>query len=176
MQSSEEIRRRDRFAALLLLILISALGLALVLRRSVFDDVDAPERRARLQHEAIEFDRFSARRERSAEGDRLTVALRLRTTMGVSLPCYVFVLARNDQAAPKLWAIWPPQPPGAAVTTGGHFSSSSPTTGQPFTLTDRWERITATIPHPPGGLTFDGVEVYVVDPDGRILLARPFKV
>ncbi len=174
--STEEIRRRDRLAAVLLLILISALGVALLLRRSVFDDVDVSARRARVQHEAIEFDRFSARRERSAEGDRLTVALRLRTTMGVSLPCYVFVLARNEQTTPKLWGIWPPQPPGAAVTSGGHFNSSSPTTGQPITLTDRWERITATIPHPPGAVAFDGVEVYVVDPDGRILLARPFKV
>jgi hypothetical protein len=170
--SREEIRRRDRVAALLLLILIVALGVALLVRRY---DTEAPAQQARMQHEAIEFDRFSARRERSAEGDRLTIALRLRTTMGVSLPCYVFVLARNDQVTPKVWAIWPPQPPGAAVTAGGHFNSTSPGTGQPVTLSDRWERITATIPHPPG-TTFDGVEVYVVDPDGRILLARPFKV
>lgn len=174
MQTRADIRRRDRLAALVLLVLITALAVALVLRRSVFDDADVLER-ARL-HEAIEFGRVSARRERSAEGDRLTVIMRLRTTMGVSLPCYVFVLARNDQATPKLWAIWPPQTPGSAVSTGGHFNGSSPGTGQAVTLTDQWERIAATIPQPSGGPPFDDIEVYVVDPDGRILLARPFKV
>jgi hypothetical protein len=174
MQTRADIRRRDRVAALVLLVLIAALTLALVLRRSVFDDVDVLES-AKL-HQAIEFGRLSARRERSAEGDRLTVIMRVRTTMGVSLPCYVFVLARNDQATPKQWAIWPPQAPGAAVSAGGHFNSSSPMTGHPVTLTDQWERIAATIPQPNAGPPFDDIEVYVVDPDGRILLARPFKV
>jgi hypothetical protein len=176
MPSREDIRRRDRFAALVLVILIAALALAILLRRSVFEDVERSAAVPRVQHEAIEFDRFSARRERSAEGDRLTVTMRLRTTMGVSLPCAVFVLARNDQSSPKLWAIWPPQPPGSAVSAGGHFSGTSPGTGYAVTLTDQWTRITATIPHPSGTVTFDAVEVYVVDPEGRILLARPFRV
>lgn len=176
MSTADDIRRRDRLAALLLLVLIAALGVALILRRSVFEDLDRPAQRARLQHDAIEFERFSARRERSAEGDRLSLSLRLRTSQNVSLPCYVFVVARNDQAAPKLWAIWPPQPPGPAISGGGHFHGGSPSTGYAVTLSDQWERINATVPHPSGGLTYDTVEVYVVDPEGRILLARPFRV
>lgn len=173
--SREEIRRRDRFAALLLLIVISALALALLVRRSMLEGLDVAPQRARRQHDAIEADRFSARRERSAEGDRLTVVVRLRTTMNVSLPCYVFVLARNDQVTPRIWGIWPPEA-SAAVTGGGHFNSTASTTGYPVTLSEQWERITATIPHPPGGVTFDAVELYIVDREGRIVLARPFKV
>ena len=176
MPTRADVRRRDRFAALLLLVLIVALGVALVLRRSLLEDGDRLAQRARLQHEAIEFDRFSARRERSAGGDRLSVSLRLRTSMSVSLPCYVFVVARNDQTSPKLWAIWPPQPAGPAITAGGHFHGASPTSGFAVTLSDDWARINATVPHPSGGATFDTVEVYIVDPEGRILLARPFRV
>jgi hypothetical protein len=176
MSTADDIRRRDRLAALLLLVLIAALGAALILRRSVFEDLDRPAQRARLQHDAIEFDRFSARRERSAEGDRLSISLRLHTSMGVSLPCYVFVVARNDQVSPKLWAIWPPQPPGPAITAGGHFHGAAPASGYAVTLSDQWERINVTVPQPNGGATFDTVEVYIVDPDGRILLARPFRV
>jgi len=175
MANREDIRRRDQFAALLLLVLIGALGVALILRRSMLDDV-SPADQSRPQHDAIEFDRFSARRERSAEGDRLSVSLRLRTTQSVSLPCYVFLVARNDQVTPKLWAIWPPQPPGPAITAGGHFHGATPSTGYAMTLSDQWERINPSVPHPNGGGVFDTVEVYVVDPDGRILLARPFKV
>jgi hypothetical protein len=176
MPSRDDIRRRDQFAALLLLVLIAALGIALILRRSMFQDVDGLGRQMRLQHEAIEFDRFSARRERSAEGDRLSVSLRVRTTQSVSLPCYVFLVARNDQATPKLWGIWPPQPPGPAITASGHFHGATPTSGYSLTLSDRWERINATIPQSSDGSTFDTVVVYVVDPDGRILLTRPFRV
>jgi hypothetical protein len=176
MQTREDVRRRDRFAALLLLVLIAALGIALILRRTMLVDVDVPEQRMRLQHEAIEFDRFSARRESSAEGERLSVSLRLRTTQSVSLPCYVFMVARNDQVTPKLWAIWPAQPPGPAITAGGHFHGATPTSGYALTLSDQWERVNGTVPNPSGGTTFDTVVVYVVDPDGRILLARPFRV
>jgi len=172
----DDIRRRDQLAALLLLLLIAALGVAVVLRRSVFETDDQPIQRARTQHDAIEFERFSARRERSPEGDRLSISMRLRTSMSVSLPCYVFVVARNDQASPKLWAIWPPQPAGPAITAGGHFHGASPSSGYAVTLSDQWERIDATVPHPSGGLTFDTVEVYIVDPEGRILLSRPFRI
>ena len=176
MATRSDFRRRDRFAASLLLVLITELGVTLVLRRSVFEDTDGPMQRTRMQHEAIELDRFSARRERSAEGDRLSVSLRLRTSMSVSLPCYVFLVARNDQATPKQWAIWPPQPPGPAITAGGHFHGATPRTGHAVTLSDQWERIDATVQHPTGGVEFDTVEIYLVDGDGRILLARPFKV
>ena len=176
MATPSDFRRRDRFAGSLLLVLIIALGVALILRRSVFDDTDRPLQAARVQHEAIELDRFSARRERSAEGDRLSVSLRLRTTMSVSLPCYVFLVARNDQVTPKQWAIWPLQPPGPAITASGHFHGATPRTGYAITLSDQWERVDATIPHPAGGVAFDVVEVYLVDADGRILLTRPFRV
>lgn len=176
MPSRDDIRRRDQLAALLLLVLIAALGIALLLRRSMFLDVDQVARQTRLPHEAIEFDHFSARREHSAEGDRLSVSLRVRTTQSVSLPSYLFLVARNDQATPKLWAIWPTQPPGPAITASGHFHGATPTTGYSLTLSDQWARVNATIPHPTGATTFDTVDVYVVDPDGRILLARPFRV
>src|SRR5215470_15629702 len=175
MATQSDFRRRDRFAASVLLVLITALVVTLVLRRSVFEDVDQPLQRAQVQHEAIEIDRFSARRERSAEGDRLSVSLRLRTSMSVSLPCYVFLVARNDQVTPKQWAIWPAQAPGPAITAGGHFHGATPTAGYSVTLSDQWERINATVSQPTGGISFDTVEVYVVDPDGRILLAHPFR-
>lgn len=176
MSTPEYIRRRDRFAALVLLLLIATLALALILRRSVFDDPQRGVQRIQLAHEAIDFDRFSARRERSAEGDRLSVSLRLRTSVNVSLPCYVYLVARNDQVAPKQWAIWPPQPPGPAITAGGHFHGATPRTGFPVTLSDQWERINATVPKANGSTEFDTVVVYVVDGDGRILLSRPFRV
>jgi hypothetical protein len=176
MPSRDDIRRRDQFAALLLLALIAALGIALILRRSMFQDVDLLGRQMRLQHEAIEFDHFSARREHSTEGDRLSVFLRVRTTQSVSLPCYIFLVARNDQATPKLWGIWPPQPPGPAITASGHFHGATPTSGYSLTLSDQWQRVSATIPDPGSGAMFDTVVAYVVDPDGRILLSRPFRV
>lgn len=175
MATGDDIRRRDRLAALLLLVLIAALGVALILRRSVFEDPDRPAQWARPQHDAIQLDRFSARLESSAEGERLSVSLRLRTSMSVSLPCFIFVVARNEQTTPKQWAIWPPQPPGPAITAGGHFHGASPAAGYSVTLSDQWERINATVSQPSGGVYFDTVEVYVVDPDGRILLAHPFR-
>jgi hypothetical protein len=171
----EYVRRRDRFSAVVLLGLLGALAVALILRRSVFDEDTRPVERIELAHQAIDFDRFSARRERSAEGDRLSVSLRLRTSMNVSLPCYVFLVARNDQTSPKRWAIWPPQPPGPAITAGGHFHGATPRSGYAVTLSDQWERINATVPQPNGSNPFDIVIVYVVDADGRILLSRPFK-
>lgn len=174
MPTPEYVRRRDRFAAVVLILLIVALALALILRRSVFDDANRPVQRIELAHEAIDFDRFSARRERSAEGDRLSVSLRLRTTMNVSLPCYVFLVARNDQVAPKQWAIWPPQPPGPAITASGHFHGATPRTGFAVTLSDQWERINATVPQPTATTPFETVVIYIVDADGRILLSRPF--
>ena len=176
MPIRDDVRRRDQFAALLLLVLIAALGIALLLRRSMFQDVAGLGQQPRLQHEAIEFDHFSARRERSAEGDRLSVSLRVRTTQSVSLPSYLFLVARNDQTTPKLWAIWPAQAPGPSITASGHFHGATPTSGYSLTLSDQWERVNATLPHPSGTAAFDTVDVYVVDPDGRILLTRPFRV
>ena len=175
MDSPQDVRRRDRAAALVLLVVVLALGMALLLRRSLPDADEAGEEAMRLQRDAVLFDRFSARRERSDEGDRLSVSLRLRTSASVSLPCSVFVVAHNDATTPKLWAIWPPQPPGPAITAGGHFHGSTPAAGHAMTLTDAWERVTATFPNPPTG-SFDLVLLYVVDPAGRILLSRPFRL
>src|SRR5262245_21776294 len=176
MASRNDFRRRDRFAGVILMILIAGLAIALILRRSVLNDATRPLQRLGQAHEAIGFDRFSARRERSPEGDRLSVSLRMRTTLSVSLPCYVFLVARNDQAVPKQWAIWPAQPAGPNITTSGHFHGSQPTSGYAIVLSDQWERIDATVPQPNGSAPFDSVVVYVVDADGRILITRPFRV
>ncbi|MBX3027885.1 hypothetical protein KF840_23575 [bacterium] len=169
------IARRDRIAAVLLVLLITGIGGALAARRAILDDGTEPAPDARQQRDAVLFDRFAARRERSEEGERLSVSLRLRTSASVSLPCYVFVVARAEQATPRLWAAWPPEAEGAAISTGGHFHGARPDAGFALTLSDAWQRITATVPEP-ARADFDTVIVYVVDPAGRILLARPFKV
>ncbi len=169
------VAQRDRLAALLLVGLLLLGGATLLLRRALFETRPDPTFDPRAQRDAVLFDRFSARRERSEEGDRLSVTLRLRTSAAVSLPCYVFFVVRNEQAAPRQWAIWPPQPPGAAITASGHFHGATPAAGEAITLSDTWERVTATLPHPPGA-AFESVTLYVVDPGGRILLARPFRL
>ncbi len=124
----------------------------------------------------VRFDRFSAHRERSDAGERLSVSLRLRTGPGERLSCFVFVVARNDHVTPRVWSIWPPQPPGPVITVGGHFHGANPAAGHPLILSDAWQRLTATVPYPPGGSAFDTVVVYVLTAEGRILLARPFSV
>ncbi len=144
MSTPEYIRRRDRFAALVLLLLIATLALALILRRSVFDDPQRGVQRIQLAHEAIDFDRFSARRERSAEGDRLSVSLRLRTVESTSAcPATCTWCARNDQVAPKQWAIWPPQPP-VRQSPRRTLPRRDAAHRIQATLSDQWERITAT--------------------------------
>jgi hypothetical protein len=169
------VARRDRIAAALLVALVAAAGGLLIARRTLFDGAADPTPDPRLQRDAVLFDRFAARRERSDEEERLSISLRLRTSASVSLPCFVFMVARGDQATPRVWAVWPPQAQGVAVSAGGHFHGATPESGVAITLSDTWERVTATIPEPAAG-DFDTVIVYVVDPGGRILLARPFKV
>lgn len=122
----------------------------------------------------VDFDSFSTRREKSSDAERLSVSLRLRLTAPGTLDSYVYILARNDRVSPRLWAVWPPQGPDGAVTQGGHFRGTTPTTGEPVKLTPSWTRITASVDHPPGQPPFDTVMVYVVSPKGDILLARPF--
>jgi hypothetical protein len=124
----------------------------------------------------IKFSRFSAHREQNEEGERLSISLRLRTDLDQELSCYAFVVARNDHVTPHIWSIWPSQAPGAAITAGGHFHGAQPDAGHHVALTGRWQRITATVPHPEGGDRFDTVVVYVVRSDGKVLLARPFSV
>jgi hypothetical protein len=130
----------------------------------------------REQPAIIKFSRFSAHRERTEEGERLSISLRLRTELDQDLSCYAFVVARNDHVTPRIWSIWPSQAPGASITTGGHFHGAEPKAGHHVELTDRWQRITATVPHPEGGDRFDTVVVYVLSADGKVLLARPFSV
>jgi hypothetical protein len=123
----------------------------------------------------VEFDTFAARREKNSDSERLHVSLRLRLAASGNLDCYVFVLARNDHTSPKIWAVWPAQGPGGAITGGGHLSGSNPAGGQAVTLlASRWTSITATLDQPRGKSPFDTVMVYVVSPKGEILLARPF--
>ena len=174
--AASTVRRRDQFAAMLLVGLVIVAGGLVLLRRTILDDAPDPGPDPRLQRDAVLFDRFAARRERSEEDDRLSVSLRLRTSASVSLPCFVFVVARDEQSTPRTWGAWPKAAEGPAVSAGGHFHGATPTTGYPVTLSDTWERVTATIPEPTTGGSFDTVIIYVVDPGGRILLSRPFHV
>jgi hypothetical protein len=170
-----DVGRRDQLAAVLLALLLIGLAAAVTLPGSLSDEV-SPAAPARQSQDAVQFDRFAAHRDRTAEGERLSVSLRLRTSASVSLPCFIFVVARNDHATPRRWTIWPPQAPGPAVTAGGHFHGSTPATGHAITLSDQWERVTATLAEPDDGVAFDTVVVYIVDADGRTLLSRPFRV
>ena len=122
----------------------------------------------------IDFNGFSARRSKGADVERLSVSLRLRLNAPGNLDCYVYFMARNDQVSPKVWAVWPTQGPGGAVTSGGHFRGTSPTTGAPVTLTASWTRITASFDQPPDRPAFNTILVFVVSPKGEILLSRPF--
>ena len=123
---------------------------------------------------AIEVAGFWSRRDTSLNGERLTVSAKLRTTSPETVNAYVYVLVRNDQVSPRLWAVWPPQGAGSAVSAGGHLRSTDPTTGQPVTLTTRWTRVTATLEQAADRPPFDTALVYVLSPTGDILLARPF--
>lgn len=123
----------------------------------------------------VEFDGFSSRIERNADGERLAVTLRLRLTAPGTLDCFAFVIARNDHVQPKLWGVWPSKSEDGAVTAGGHFRGGT-RSGEPITLGSTWYRLSAAITHPPGEPPFDTVMVYVVGPKGDILLARPFNI
>lgn len=122
----------------------------------------------------IEIGNFAARRERSTDVERLTVALRLRLTAAGTVDCFVYIMARNDHVSPKVWAVWPTQGPDGAVSAGGYLRGNNPSTGQAVRLTTGWTRLAATLDHPFGQPPFDTVMVYVVSPKGDILLSRPF--
>ena len=123
---------------------------------------------------AIEAAGFWSRRDKSVGGERLTVSAKLRTTSPDTLSAYVYFLVRNDQVSPRLWAVWPPQGAGGAVSAGGHLRSTDPTTGQAVALTARWTRVTATLDQPADRPPFDTALLYVISPTGTILLVRPF--
>ena len=177
MRDKRPRHRRQRLLAggLILVFGFGVLGI-LSVERFLWPRPTAPVRRTPRQHELVEFDRFSARQERGSEGERLSVSIRLRTGLADSLECFVFVVARNDRVSPRLWSIWPPQATGPAISTGGHFHGANPASGYHLTLSEQWERVTATVPRPTGPDAFDTVVVYVLQADGRVLLARPFRV
>ena len=121
----------------------------------------------------VELSGFSARREKSADAERLNVSVRLRLTAKATVDSFVYVVARNDHVSPKLWAVWPPQAVNA-LTTGGHFRGGTPPSGEPVALASGWTRLNATFQHPPGRPPFDTVTLYVVSAKGEIVLERPF--
>ncbi len=122
----------------------------------------------------VDIANFAARHEKSTDGERLAVSLRLRLTAPGSIDCFVFVVARNDHVSPRLWAAWPPEGAGGAVSVGGHFRVSNPSAGYPLTLTPGWTRMSATLNHPVGQPRFEIATVYVVNAAGEVLLSRPF--
>jgi hypothetical protein len=166
-------RRRTANLALVLVLVLAA-SAALVYRIAT-NPLRSPPPAVPSARRLVQFDRFSARIERDDRGERLSVSLRLRTSAQQPLPCRTFVVARNDSVTPHVWSIWPPQPPGPAITAGGHFHGADPSAGFPITLNDDWQRMTATVSLS-GGETFDTVVVYVLAPNGDVLLARPFRV
>jgi hypothetical protein len=172
---AKERARGSRIVGVLLFAGASALLVVSYLHKVGLVDLDAvsppPAERA-----LVRFSRFSANRDRNEQGERLTVSMRLRTDLGKDLDCFAFVVARNDHVSPHLWSIWPPQSPGAAITTGGHFHGATPSAGHRMTLNDRWQRLTATVPRTDAEQQYDTVVVYLLAPDGKILLARPFRV
>lgn len=170
-------RRRSPLVAtgVAVLIAVTIAALARFVGDGAVPGAPAPEPRAGSTRPAVEFDRFSARHERSETEERLSVSLRLRNTSGTARTCFVFVVARNDQSTPKTWAIWPPQSPGPAITAGGHFHGATPSAGSAIVLGTDWQRVTATVPES-STRSFDTVIVYVVGEDGRLLFSRPFRV
>lgn len=166
---------RRRTANLTLVLALVLAASAALLYRIATNPLRSPPPPPAASRQLVQFDRFSARIERDDQGERLSISLRLRTSAPEPLSCHAFVVARNDSVTPRTWSIWPPQPPGPAITAGGHFHGADPSVGFPITLNDDWQRITATVSLS-GGQTFESVVVYVLAPNGDVLLARPFRV
>ena len=61
-----------------------------------------------------------------------------------------------------------------AISAGGHFHAAHPASGYPLSLGRGWQSIDAVLARTPGQPPFDSVSVYVVGPNGNILLERPF--
>lgn len=133
----------------------------------------ANENSARSTLPLVELEGYLPRREKSSDLQRLNVSVRLRLNAPGTLDCWVFVVARNDQVTPKVWAVWPPGAT-AAITAGGHFRGTNPTSGQPVTLSSTATRINASINQPSGEPAFETVMIYVVNEAGEIIVARPY--
>lgn len=175
---AEDPRRRLRSwgtLVSLILLLVIALGLLAARHQDRLRSAVQPPAPPNLQAPAVDFDRFSAHRERSPDGERLSVSLRLRANQA-AFPCFLFIVARNDTADPKVWALWPAEAAGSAMTSGGYFHGTRPSVGHALSLDASWQRVAATIEHPEGSPAFDTVVVYLLTPEGKVLLARPFKI
>jgi len=162
-----------RIAGVALLVVLSLLAAGVYQLRQPQTD-DAVESAGAAPLAPVELDRFSARLEKANDEERLSVSLRLRATGAEPLECFVFVVARTERGAPRSWAIWPAESPGMAISAGGQFHAAHPASGYPLSLGRGWERIDAVLPRTAEQPPFDSVSVYVVGPNGNVLLARPF--
>jgi hypothetical protein len=164
-------RRRLRQLAVLLTALVVLLGVIVIRQqRSERERAEAPQSESSL----IEFDRLSARLEKSSDTERLVVGIRLRANVVSPIDCFVFVVARSGRGGPQVAVVWPTEQAGRAISAGGHFHAADPASGYPVALGTSWEKITAVLPHKVGEAPFDSVVVYVVSAQGDTLLARPY--
>lgn len=170
---------RIRQGVIVLALVLSAVGLWIALtvgRFSAGGPSVAPHAPPGARPGLIELDRFSTFIERGPDAERLHVSLRLRNRGASQLPCFVFVVARSEAAGTRASAIWPSQPAGSVITPGGHFVGGDPEGGYRMVLTERWERVHAILPQPADGPPYSMVFLYVLDPNGVTLLARPFRL
>jgi hypothetical protein len=135
---------------------------------------DSGSRGGRQAAPLVELARFSSMTEKRAAGNRLRIAFRIRSNQAPAHECYVYVVTRNDEETPPLWSVWPPRTPGRPPAASRHLRVDDPTSGHHVVLSETWVQITASIDQPPGQAPFDKVIVYVVEPGGKTILARPF--
>lgn len=122
----------------------------------------------------VELARFSSMIETRSAGNRMRIAFRMRTNQPTARECYVYVVTRNDDETPPLWAVWPPKAGGLPGAESRHLRVENPTKGHRVLLSEAWVQVNATIDQPPGQTPFNRAVVYVVEPDGKTILARPF--
>lgn len=157
-------------------------GLGYLTFQAVTASRDGAEQAAKTREEPdvvplVEIDGFVTREERTADTRRLTISARLRINAQGKIDSFVFVVARNDRVTPKAWTVWPTQTRGSgSMTAGGHFYGNNPSAGWAMSLTTNWTRLTASLDYPPGQAPYETVILYVVDSEGRTLLARPFQI
>jgi hypothetical protein len=156
----------------LLLVLASLAIYVYQLRHTPADEsVEAPNA---VAGEEVALDRLDAHLEKTDDQEQLRVTLRLRGLGTDPIECYLFLVARSENSASIQWAIWPPGSPGLAISAGGHFHAAHPASGHSLLLGDSWEHIDALLPLAADQPAYDSVVVYLVRPNGNILLERPF--